>query len=92
MYSITVSNVAWPIVALSRAREGMYIMGNAGNLAARSEMWRNIIEELQDRDCVGDALPIVCHQHSGAVQYVSKPGQLSRIAPDGIHKSIFDTT
>jgi hypothetical protein len=68
----------------------MYIMGNAGNLAARSDMWRNVLEELDAKDCVGNALPIFCHQHKDAVKYVSKPGELSRIAPDGIPKSISD--
>ncbi|CAL1707171.1 unnamed protein product [Somion occarium] len=70
-------------VALSRAREGLYIMGNAANLAARSKMWESVLTELEKEDCVGDALPIVCQQHGDVTQYVSKPGQLPRIAPDG---------
>ncbi|RPD78076.1 hypothetical protein L226DRAFT_610074 [Lentinus tigrinus ALCF2SS1-7] len=70
-------------VALSRAREGMYILGNATNLSARSKMWREIIDELRKRDCLGSALPVACHRHPDAVEHVSKPGQLPRIAPDG---------
>ncbi|KAH9931167.1 P-loop containing nucleoside triphosphate hydrolase protein [Epithele typhae] len=56
-------------VALSRAREGMYILGNASNLSSRSDMWHTIIDELRQRDCLGEAFPV--------------PGQLPRIAPDG---------
>lgn len=71
------------IVALSRAREGMYIMGNATNLSARSKMWREIIEELEKRDCLGAAFPVACQRHPHTVEMISKPGQLPRIAPDG---------
>lgn len=60
-------------------------MGNAGNLAARSQMWRDVLEELEDKECVGTAIPIVCQQHSDDIKMVSKPGQLPRIAPDGMY-------
>ncbi|OCH91424.1 P-loop containing nucleoside triphosphate hydrolase protein [Obba rivulosa] len=70
-------------VALSRAREGLYIFGNAPDLSARSEMWRSIIEQLSHNDCVGDSLPVRCDRHPETVELISKPGQLSRIAPDG---------
>ncbi len=70
-------------VALSRAREGMYILGNATNLSSRSKMWREVVEELRKRDCLGSALPVACQRHPQKVEFVSKPGQLPRIAPDG---------
>ena len=70
-------------MALSRAREGLYIFGHAQNLSARSDMWGKIIEELEEKGLVGPALPIVCNRHSDAVKYVSEPGQLPQIAPDG---------
>jgi hypothetical protein len=71
-------------VALSRAREGLYIFGNAQNLSSRSGMWGTIIEELEEKGLVGPALPIACHRHPDAVEYVSEPGQLPQIAPDGL--------
>ena len=70
-------------VALSRAREGLFIMGNALNLAAGSTMWRSIINELQRDGAVANAFPIVCHRHPDTIAHVSKPGQLPRLAPDG---------
>ncbi|KAF8959737.1 hypothetical protein BDZ97DRAFT_1666780 [Flammula alnicola] len=70
-------------VALSRAREGLFIFGNAENLASRSKMWSAIIEELEGIGCVGPALPIACHRHPETVEHVSKPGTLPLIAPDG---------
>lgn len=71
-------------VALSRAREGLYIFGNAENLSSRSGMWRSILEELDAQDGLGPGLPVACHRHPDRVEYVSRPGQLSRIAPDGM--------
>ncbi|KAI0332312.1 P-loop containing nucleoside triphosphate hydrolase protein [Cubamyces sp. BRFM 1775] len=70
-------------VALSRAREGLYILGNAQNLSAKSKMWRTVLDELDKRDCLGNAFPVVCQRHPDAVQHVSKPGELPRLAPDG---------
>ncbi|KAG2153743.1 uncharacterized protein EDB93DRAFT_1134566 [Suillus bovinus] len=70
-------------VALSRAREGLFIFGNAANLSSKSRMWRHIIEELEKGDALGPALPIACHRHPETLEYVCKPGQLPQIAPDG---------
>ena len=70
-------------MALSRAREGLYIFGQAQNLSSRSGMWGKIIEELEEKGLVGPALPITCHRHPDVVTYVSEPGQLPQIAPDG---------
>jgi hypothetical protein len=46
-------------------------------------MWREVIEELQREDAIGDAFPIACHRHQDTVEYVSEPGKLPRVAPDG---------
>ena len=70
-------------MALSRAREGLYIFGHAQNLSSRSGMWGKIVEELEETGLVGPALPISCHRHSKEVKYVSEPGMLPQIAPDG---------
>ncbi|KAJ7163577.1 hypothetical protein C8R43DRAFT_1171786, partial [Mycena crocata] len=70
-------------VALSRAKEGLFILGNSSQLASRSKMWRDVIDELEAADCVGTALPVSCHRHPDRVEPVSKPGQLPLFAPDG---------
>jgi len=70
-------------VALSRAREGLYILGNATDLKSKSSMWQNVISELEQRGCVGDAFPVRCHRHPERMEYISKAGQLARISPDG---------
>lgn len=70
-------------MALSRAREGLFILGNAVNLAARSDMWRSVIDELEQSEAVGAAFPVVCQRHPDTIEYVSEPGKLPRLAPDG---------
>jgi hypothetical protein len=74
-------------VALSRAREGLFILGNAPNLASRSHMWRSVIDELEQNDAVGAAFPVVCQRHPDIIEYVSEPGRLPRLAPDGMYIS-----
>ncbi|KAJ7188061.1 hypothetical protein C8R46DRAFT_1053533 [Mycena filopes] len=70
-------------VALSRAKEGLFILGNAAQLVSRSKMWREVIEQLESVECVGSAFPVSCHQHPNKVEMISKPGQLPLFAPDG---------
>ncbi|KAJ7593996.1 hypothetical protein C8J56DRAFT_925724 [Mycena floridula] len=70
-------------VALSRAKEGLFILGNAPQMAARSQMWREIVQDLEEQQCVGSGFPVSCHQHPETVQSISKPGVLARFAPDG---------
>lgn len=71
------------LVALSRAKEGLFVLGNAPQMAAKSDMWHDVITNLEQVDCVGPALPIACHQHPDTVEWVSKPGTLAKFAPDG---------
>lgn len=70
-------------VAISRAKEGLFILGNSSDLSSRSDMWRSIIEELERDQAIVEAFPISCQRHPGAVKHVSKPGELPLIAPDG---------
>ncbi|KAJ6594163.1 hypothetical protein B0H19DRAFT_1094164 [Mycena capillaripes] len=70
-------------VALSRAKEGLFVLGNAAQLASRSKMWNDVIEQLENADCVGTAFPVSCHRHPGKIELVSEPGKLPLFAPDG---------
>lgn len=69
-------------VALSRAKHGLYILGNASNLR-RNETWSTIVDDLEARDQIGPALPIVCPRHPNEVRLISEPGELDRHAPYG---------
>ncbi|KAJ7217780.1 hypothetical protein GGX14DRAFT_438313 [Mycena pura] len=70
-------------VALSRAKHGLFILGNAAQLASRSKMWRGVIDQLESTDCLGRAFPVSCHRHPETIQLISEPGKLPLFAPDG---------
>jgi hypothetical protein len=72
------------LVALSRAQEGLYILGNATNLSSRSPMWRHVIDELRDNGSLGEGFPIRCDRHPDEMQIISVPGVLPRVSPDGM--------
>lgn len=70
-------------VALSRAKEGLFILGNAAQLASRSRMWRSVVEQLEEIHSVGNAFPVSCQRHPATIKLVSQPGTLPLFAPDG---------
>mmetsp|Transcript_54597 Transcript_54597/g.169075 ORF Transcript_54597/g.169075 Transcript_54597/m.169075 type:complete len:486 (-) Transcript_54597:51-1508(-) len=51
-------------VALTRARHGMFIVGNADMLRGH-KLWASIMNQLQGDDCLSDRLPLI-EQESGA--------------------------
>ncbi|KAH9032058.1 AAA domain-containing protein [Lactarius pseudohatsudake] len=69
-------------VALSRAKHGLYILGNASNLR-KNETWRTVLDEMENEDQICRGFPIVCPRHPEAEQLISKPGQLPTHAPEG---------
>ncbi|TDL21593.1 hypothetical protein BD410DRAFT_297523 [Rickenella mellea] len=73
-------------VALSRAKHGLYILGNAWDLARNrnpNSIWASIIEQLRVEDAIGDAFTIQCSRHPDETRQFSKPGELPRLSPDG---------
>ncbi|KAJ1300335.1 hypothetical protein OPQ81_005156 [Rhizoctonia solani] len=70
-------------VGLSRAKHGLYMFGNAPELARSSRMWATVLQELHANGSVGAALPVSCHQHPEYVEWVDQPGKLEIISPDG---------
>ncbi|XP_035691669.1 NFX1-type zinc finger-containing protein 1-like [Branchiostoma floridae] len=50
-------------VALSRARMGFYCIGNISMLARKTEIWRNIKADMEERGCIGSHLMLRCQNH-----------------------------
>lgn len=50
-------------VALTRAREGLFIVGNMQLLSACSNSWRLINDEFIRQHAIGDHLPLKCSRH-----------------------------
>ncbi|RUS69191.1 hypothetical protein EGW08_023046 [Elysia chlorotica] len=50
-------------VALSRAKKGLYIIGNLEFLASKSKLWHQILLTAQSEGNIGEGLPVVCCNH-----------------------------
>ncbi|WVQ96520.1 hypothetical protein IAU59_003625 [Kwoniella sp. CBS 9459] len=70
--------------ALSRAKEGMVILGNADLFASQSAMWKSVISTLEEQDAVFDYVPLRCDLHPdhdfGKIQ---TPGLIPIRSPEG---------
>ncbi|KAL7277033.1 hypothetical protein ACG7TL_008877 [Trametes sanguinea] len=69
-------------VALSRAKHGLYIMGNAANLRANAT-WSTILDEMESRDQIASGFPIACPRHPEQANIISNPGELPLVSPAG---------
>eukprot|EP00406_Dinophysis_acuminata_P042251 CAMPEP_0179359536 /NCGR_PEP_ID=MMETSP0797-20121207/79496_1 /TAXON_ID=47934 /ORGANISM="Dinophysis acuminata, Strain DAEP01" /LENGTH=182 /DNA_ID=CAMNT_0021074831 /DNA_START=1 /DNA_END=546 /DNA_ORIENTATION=- len=72
-------------VALTRARHGMFIIGNADMLRSHS-LWGKIIEELRKDDSISDQLPLI-EPTSGGVFKVRNCDEISLLLDDPTHRS-----
>lgn len=50
-------------VALSRAREGLYIMGNIDDLVVENKIWPKLKKVLEDQEALGESLTLECQNH-----------------------------
>ncbi|CAB5387849.1 unnamed protein product [Rhizophagus irregularis] len=71
-------------VLLSRARKGMYLIGNSDLMAMKSkDMWAPVISILHERNQVGFGMPIVCNNHPDYKNIIVEPDQFEKVSPDG---------
>ncbi|KAJ3362658.1 hypothetical protein GGF32_005680 [Allomyces javanicus] len=70
-------------VMLSRARLGMYLVGNADLMRKHSPMWAKVLAIMEKQELVGPALPLYCQQHPDDVRWADTPDELRRCSPDG---------
>jgi hypothetical protein len=74
-------------VALSRARKGLYILGNAALLStspSSCKMWRDVLSLMQSRDQVkSDGIPLVCSLHPDRETLVKAPDDFDRCIDGG---------
>ncbi|CCF36962.1 hypothetical protein CH063_00242 [Colletotrichum higginsianum] len=69
-------------VLLSRAKHGMYIIGNS-NTSSHVPMWAQVTEILQNGGNFGKELELQCPRHPENRSFVSRPEQFVQSAPDG---------
>ena len=51
-------------VALSRARQGFYCIGNFTLLKSQCLLWKEICDDLETKNAIGETLTLVCKRHS----------------------------
>lgn len=69
-------------VLLSRARHGMYIIGNA-HTANSVPMWSDVITILEQHGNIGQTLTLCCPRHKETLIEVSKPDDFALFSPEG---------
>ncbi|KAF8417390.1 hypothetical protein EV426DRAFT_645842 [Tirmania nivea] len=69
-------------VLLSRAKHGMYIIGNA-DTSRPIEMWSKVLTLLTRQGNFGDALQLQCPRHKDKQIFVQKPDDFLRFSPEG---------
>ncbi|KAF9358197.1 hypothetical protein BGX26_002264 [Mortierella sp. AD094] len=71
-------------VLLSRAKHGMFLIGNASLMEKEKHgLWPKIIEELREYSRIGVGLPIFCKNHPHIKNLVATPEMLKAMSPDG---------
>ena len=70
-------------VALSRARNAFYILGNMDMLSKQSDFLKSIKNTLNDKDSLGDGLPIYCPNHPETKMNIVDPDDFEKLFPNG---------
>ncbi|CAF1117204.1 unnamed protein product, partial [Didymodactylos carnosus] len=69
-------------VALSRARCGLYILGNLEMMQKTSEMWKNLAKTFHEMKAVGKGLNLCCTNHPKAPFVAVNPQSFARRPDD----------
>ncbi|RHZ83153.1 hypothetical protein Glove_99g360 [Diversispora epigaea] len=70
-------------VLLSRAKHGMYLIGNSKLMSKESDMWKKVVDILHSRNQVGEGFHIVCNQHPENKNIIKYPRRFEEVSPDG---------
>ena len=70
-------------VALSRARHGLYCIGNLTQLREKSELWRQILTYVQNVGLLGTTLNLFCQRHPNYAKKVADSSDFSILFPEG---------
>lgn len=70
-------------VALSRAKLGLYVIGNFTLMSDKSKLWSSIVDHARRQQFLGEALPLYCQNHpNDDVMLVTEPSDFKK-APEG---------
>ena len=69
-------------VALSRAKKGLFVMGNFSLLAENNEMWQYMVNIMRNRNKLKTSLTLHCQNHPDSAIVAAKPEDFKE-APEG---------
>ncbi|XP_054723532.1 NFX1-type zinc finger-containing protein 1-like [Uloborus diversus] len=69
-------------VALSRAKLGMFCVGNFKLFSSKSPLWSGILEKLESNNMTGDTIPLQCNRHK-IPKHVRSPEEILAFLNDG---------
>jgi len=69
-------------VLLSRAKHGMYLIGNTDTYDS-VDMWHRVIGMLRSKCSVGKSIDLCCPRHPDKVMQVREPDDFARFSPEG---------
>lgn len=76
------AEIDFPGYQTSRAKHGMYIIGNA-ETASSVPMWRDVCQMLCDVGAIGNQLELVCSRHQETQIEIEEPQDFLRLSPEG---------
>ncbi|CAG0921345.1 unnamed protein product [Notodromas monacha] len=60
-------------VALSRAKHGLYIVGNMKMLSENAKIWEDVRDSMEKSEAIGPALPLYCSIHKDGTNFAKSP-------------------
>ncbi|KAG8191754.1 hypothetical protein JTE90_008817 [Oedothorax gibbosus] len=73
-------------VALSRAKKGLFCIGNFQLLAEKSDLWKNIVEQLEKDNAIGPLLQLACQNHPEVSNAVGSAEDFNSVPEGGCSK------
>lgn len=71
-------------VSLSRAKEGLYVIGNFEKIDNRKNLlWMEIIKTAKEIGVIGDSMSLVCQNHPETITKVSTPQDFEKVQDGG---------
>lgn len=72
-------------VALSRARKGLFVIGNFELLCTESELWRYVVDIMEENNSFGKCLVLQCGNHPENSAKVSRDSDFDQASNGGCH-------
>ncbi|GAB6032359.1 NFX1-type zinc finger-containing protein 1 [Chamberlinius hualienensis] len=72
-------------VALSRAKIGLFCIGNFNLFYERAKVWKPIIKKLYDAKMIGQSLKVFCQNHPEVVNEIREPKDFKKLPQGGCH-------